>query len=103
MLRDNISKESLFLVIVGAISIFYPFYLFFLNTFKACFSKSDVAEQHMLIDYDDMRIRFLNEYDRTNPLTKEEALHEYFDFIKSKFYVKNRQINWRCLNDDVPE
>lgn len=38
----------------------------------------------MLIDYDEMRPYFSSEYDRSNPITKEEATNEYLEYIKMR-------------------
>ena len=73
------------MIVLGIISIFYPFYLLFLNTFKDCCNKHQrTQEQNYRIDYDEFRTRFSNEYDRANPITKEEGLKEYFNFMSCK-------------------
>lgn len=35
-------------------------------------------------DYFKARVQFLEDYDRTNPITKELALVEWMDFLKEK-------------------
>lgn len=74
----------MFILVLGIISIFYPLYLLLLNSFTSCFKGNKVTEQNYMVDYDDLRTRFSNEYDRANPLTKDEALAEYFNFMKCK-------------------
>lgn len=84
MLRGTVASQSVIILILGIISIFYPLYLLLLNSFKNCFTKGKVTEQNFLVDYDELRTRFPNEYDRANPLTKDEALTEYFNFMKCR-------------------
>ena len=85
ILLGKIRGSSTFFFIMGVVCIVYPLYLFFMNTVKDCISTSNAREINMDVDYDQMRIRFLNEYDRANPVTKEEALQEYFKFMRGKF------------------
>ena len=85
MLRGKAEALSVVMLVLGSISIIYPFYLLFLNTFKDCCNKDAKAqEQNYVVDYDEIRIRFTNEYDRANPLTKEAALKDYFQFMQCK-------------------
>lgn len=57
-----------------------------------CFKLEDkeFKEQNYDTDYDDLRTKYQNEYDRANPLTKELALIEYFKFIKSSISHKTK-------------
>ena len=71
---------------LGSFSIIYPFYLFFVDSLKGCCTNAKdraKVEMNYNVDYDELRPKFPNEYDRANPITKEEALVEYFEFIKS--------------------
>lgn len=43
-----------------------------------------MQEQNYTVDYDEIRIRFPNEFDRANPVTKEDALKEYFMFMQCR-------------------
>jgi hypothetical protein len=38
-------------------------------------------ERNMTTPYDDLRIKFITEYDRSNPITAHKAMAEYFRFI----------------------
>jgi ABC-type Na+ efflux pump permease subunit len=82
MLRGKIATQSIIILILGIISIFYPLYLLLLNSFKSCFKNTKITEQNYMVDYDELKTKFSNEYDRANPLTKDEALAEYFAFMK---------------------
>lgn len=85
MLRGKVEGTSTAMLVLGIISIIYPFYLFFLNTFKDCCNKdARTQEQNYTVDYDEIRMRFSNEYDRANPITKEEALKDYFMFMQCR-------------------
>lgn len=84
MFRQKINSISWIVFIIGMVSIVYPLYLFFLDTFKDCAGENKAQiEKNYNIDYDEIRVFFLNEYDRANPITKEEALKEYMEFMKS--------------------
>lgn len=51
-----------------------------------CFKRKNKvhsAEQNYDSDYDELRTRFMNEYDRANPITKDLAFKEYMLFLKS--------------------
>jgi hypothetical protein len=37
-----------------------------------------------LLDYDDARINFLTEYDRSNPITSVDATKKWIEFLKIK-------------------
>lgn len=67
-------------------SIFVPLYLLIFDLFVCCKKHNKVAskEQNYDADYDDIRTKFLTEYDRANPITKDLAFKEYFNFIKSR-------------------
>jgi hypothetical protein len=83
MFRDKINTISWIIFIIGLVSVFYPLYLFFLDTFKDCAGENKAQiEKNWNVDYDEIRVFFLNEYDRANPITKEEGLKEYMDFMK---------------------
>ena len=88
MLRSKVEGTSTAMLVLGIISIIYPFYLLFLNTFKDCCNKAErTQEQNYTVDYDEFRIRFSNEFDRANPMTKEEALADYFNFMKGSLQM----------------
>ena len=88
MLRGKAEGLSVAMLVLGIISIIYPFYLLFLNTFKDCCNKdAKLQEQNYTVDYDEMRIKFTNEYDRANPITKEDALKDYFMFMQSNLML----------------
>ena len=88
MLRSKVEGTSTAMLVLGIIGIIYPFYLLFLNTFKDCCNKQgQTQEQNYTIDYDDFRIRFSNEFDRANPITKDDALIDYFNFMKSSLLM----------------
>lgn len=91
ILVGKVAGEHATILAVGIISIFYPLYLLFLNTFKDCFNKKNVTEINLTVDYDEMRVRFLNEYDRANPVTKEDAMAEYFKFMRGKLFSDPRK------------
>ncbi len=76
--------------VLGIISIFYPVYLFVENTAREwlCCLIKDRAVVNYKDDYDDHRLKFENEYDRANPITKEQAREDYLEFIKSMFSLK---------------
>lgn len=67
--------------------VFVPLYLFIYDLLTYCRKSKQVhsKEQNYEVDYDEIRTKFTNEYDRSNPVTKDQALKEYFNFIKSKF------------------
>lgn len=93
MLRGKTEVQSVIILILGCISIVYPLYLLFLNSAKSCFEKPrQVTEQNYNVDYDELRIKFLNEYDRANPLTKAQALAEYFQFMKCRFWMTKQRL-----------
>jgi hypothetical protein len=87
LLRGTVATQSILILILGCISIFYPLYLLLLNSFQSCFKNAKTTEQNYMVDYDDLRMRFPNEYDRANPLTKDEALVEYFAFMKCRIML----------------
>jgi hypothetical protein len=47
---------------------------------QGCFVNSE-RERNMDKPYDDLRIKFITEYDRANPITSHKAMAEYFRFI----------------------
>lgn len=66
--------------------MFVPLYLVIYDLFVYCrkHNKVESKEQNYDVDYDDMRTKFMNEYDRANPITKDLAFNDYFNFIKSR-------------------
>jgi hypothetical protein len=43
-----------------------------------------LPRREYLIDYDDARINFLTEYDRSNPITSVDATKKWIEFLKIK-------------------
>lgn len=84
MFRSTVETTATLVLVIGAISIFVPLYLLLLNTAKDCVKENKTQEQNYMVDYDDIRMRFTSEYDRSNPITKDSALKEYFQFMKCK-------------------
>jgi hypothetical protein len=46
-----------------------------------------------LLDYDDARINFLMEYDRSNPVTTVDATKKWIEFLKFKHPHLNQKID----------
>jgi len=90
LFRGKAETASWFIMIAGIISIFYPLYLVFLDTAKDCIKEDRTTEQNYNIDYNQMRMRFLNEYDRANPITKEDATKDYFQYLKGSCFINDR-------------
>lgn len=82
MFTSHYDSKSTWILVAGIISIFCPLYLLLINTAAELFKEKRAREQNLRVDYDDIRMRFSTEYDRTNPITKDEALIEYFQFIR---------------------
>lgn len=85
ILKGQITAYAWTILSIGMLSVFIPLHLLIYDVL-VCTCKlkhSQMDEQHIDEDYDDMRTKFLNEYDRSNPVTKDQALAEYFQFIKS--------------------
>ena len=61
-----------------------PLYLVIYDLFVCLKKKNKVQslEQNYDEDYDQVKTKFMNEYDRANPITKDIALKEFFNFIK---------------------
>lgn len=49
-------------------------------------------EQNFNTDYEELRHKFYSEYDRTNPITKNEATKEYFKAMKGKLIFYPRKV-----------
>ena len=98
MFRSKVESNATLILVVGAISIFVPLYLLLLNTAKDCVKENKKQEQNYMVDYDDIRMRFMTEYDRANPITKEYALKEYFAFMKSKLGLQKAEPKIRLLS-----
>ena len=43
-------------------------------------------EKNLDTPYEDLRFKFFSEYDRTNPLTKNEAIRDYYKSMKGNFF-----------------
>jgi len=85
ILTKSITIYSWSILSIGIFSVFVPLYLVIYDLFVFCKRQNKVEskEQNYDVDYDDMRTKFMNEYDRANPITKDLAFKDYFSFIKS--------------------
>lgn len=57
--------------------------------YKSIFKFTNSEAETSTKTYSDARKEFLNEYDRTNPITSQAANREFFLFIKSKPILLN--------------
>lgn len=106
MLRQKIHTNSYVILVVGIISMIFPLYLFFLNSTKECFRSSNKVEQNYNTDYDMIRSKFTNEYDRANPITKEQGQREYFEYMRqtcknNAAELKNMEVNFMVAAQQV--
>ena len=87
--RNKVSGVTWTIFFFGVVSIFYPLYLFFIDTFKDCIKSDNVAsmEKNFEVDYDEMRMFFLNEYDRANPITQEQGMADYMNYMKGRMII----------------
>jgi hypothetical protein len=86
ILGDRVSDYSWSILGIGIVSVFMPLYLPLFDVIQRCRKSNRVLarEQNYDEEYDDIRTKFSNEYDRSNPVTKDGALKDYFSFMRSK-------------------
>lgn len=77
---DNKGNLLPLLLAIGLSSINFIFPSNKINK-KLCDSKE---EDYLIHSYDEMRLQFPVEYDRANPITRDIAMKEYLEFIKSQ-------------------
>jgi hypothetical protein len=83
---DNTQTISYVLFFVGIGFIFLPIYTLIGNMLKSisCLASGDIKkEKNYRSDYNQFRTKFQTEYARANPITRNEAMHEYFNFLNS--------------------
>lgn len=78
---DNKGNLLPLLLAIGLSSINFIFPSNKINK-KLCDSKE---EDYLIHSYDEMRLQFPVEYDRANPITRDIAMKEYLEFIKSNW------------------
>lgn len=93
LLLDEITKPSWAIFGFGLLSIFvhfykFPYYLYTkLNCEKKC-SKKRVAmkieDAELLEKYEDAQVRFHTDYRRSNPITAEEGMKEYYQMLQER-------------------
>lgn len=67
-------------------SVFIPIHLLIYDL-SSIFTKAKKQvhnEQNYDKDYDILRTKFVNEYDRLNPVTKKQAKEAYLKYIESR-------------------
>ena len=86
ILTDDITNYSWSILAIGMISVFLPLYLLIYDLLSICRKANKVLskEQNYDEDYDNIRTKFMNEYDRANPITKDQALKEYLHYMASR-------------------
>ena len=86
ILTDDITNYSWSILAIGMISVFLPLYLLIYDLLGICRKANKVLskEQNYDEDYDNIRTKFMNEYDRANPITKDQALKEYLHYMASR-------------------
>ena len=86
ILNDEISRYSWSILGIGITSVVLPLYLFIYDLLTYCRRSNKVGskEQNYEIDYEEIRTKFMNEYDRANPITKDQAMKDYLHYIKGK-------------------
>lgn len=84
---DKLTIPSIVIFAIGGSSMLFPYY----RIFGACASKMDcysgnknVQEKNLDSEYKHFRTYFLTEYDRANPITSQEAMQDYMNFLMSK-------------------
>ena len=87
ILYDNINGISWGVFIYGAVSIIIPFYQIIagLSRKLGCFKSNYNSEQNFKVHYDKFRLKFLTEYDRSNPITSTQAMKDYFVFLSGRY------------------
>lgn len=91
MFVDTVDIKVLILLIIGCVNFVFPFYHGILHFSQHWFKEKREAEQNLKVDYDEMRLRFSNEYDRCNPITKSEAVNDYFKFMVCKLSFNSKR------------
>ena len=51
---------------------------------RAGYFVNDSREKRMTTHYNEMRLKFITEYDRSNPITSHKAMAEYFRFVAGR-------------------
>ncbi len=89
IIYDDIHGISIGIFVFGCFSLFFPVYSFVGSIFKAigCLKQSSYVEQNFQVHYNKMRVKFLTEYDRANPITSRQAMKDYFVFLNGIFEI----------------
>ena len=84
---NRVTIPSVVIFAIGGSSMFFPYYRILgdlVSGFK-CYNKfQDNEEQNIEGQYKNFRTKFFTEYDRSNPVTSEEAMNEYMNFLLSR-------------------
>ena len=94
ILYDDISNISWGVFIFGAASIVIPFYQIVAQFARklGCFKSNYNSEQNFKVHYDKFRLKFLTEYDRSNPITSSQAMKDYFVFLSGRLVLTDSQL-----------
>lgn len=78
---------SIVIVAVGGFLTLVPVYRIMGRCIgkMSCYRRyENTVEKDLDENYENMRTRFLSEYDRSNPITHAKAMQEYFRFLESR-------------------
>lgn len=104
LLFGDINMISIILFAFGAFNLFFPLWQplgTYLKRFECLSSNTNVVEEHYTEPYEKFRVKFVSEYDRSNPITSGESFKEYFEFLKSKILVTLAKINTEGENGAI--
>lgn len=79
LMRDNVSLYSIFMLVLAMLFYFSGAHYIFYRIFE----KKRKETTYDPSTYTQSRHLFLAEYDRSNPITQNEATMEYLDFIRN--------------------
>lgn len=93
LIYDEIKAISLILFFIGVGFMFLPIYTLIGNLFKSlsCLASGEVKkEKNYRSDYNQFRTKFQTEYARANPITRNEAMKEYFQFLNRSLILTKK-------------